>query len=450
MSEHECSIIEIPDDKIVDWIIGSLTDVDANPTPQQSSAAKIPRLSRSIVSEKLDYDKYFVPQAVSIGPYYFGQPKLQMMQKRKPFYTMRLLSGNKETLRSLYNKLAEPDMLKDLRSFYEENSTSKYCDKVFTKMMLLDSCFLLYYINPVKGGDSFHWFIESGEEHCFVRQDLFLLQNQIPFKLLRLVASLADICDLYRIYRFIFDYQPAVFRRDADKLARSLESELIGIEPDHLLQLLHRARAPSYRSYKGPMNAAKEYYNNNSKTISFPTANQLLDVWIRFQPSETISLGHCDFSKYWCGFSDVVRLPPISLSTTFKPKLLNLIAYETCSDKEAWVTSYVCLLHSLIRNLEDVKVLRKAGVLESHLGTDNEVLDFLSEIATDLVPRNSSTYTDLKDKIQGHYEDWSDTSIFELRHEYRKSPWKYISLLGAFLALFLTDVQTYFTVWSRN
>ncbi|KAJ0542379.1 hypothetical protein HanHA89_Chr09g0339101 [Helianthus annuus] len=429
MSEHECSIIEIPDDKIVDWIIGSLTDVDANPTPQQSSAAKIPRLSRSMVSEKLDYDKYFVPQAVSIGPYYFGQPKLQMMQKRKPFYTMRLLSGNKETLRSLYNKLAEPDMLKDLRSFYEENSTSKYCDKrgflstLFyreQRRALLCSSRFVFVAKPnsfqtSKGGDEFG-------EH---------------------------MCDLYRICWFISDYQPAVFKSEADRLAKSLESELIDNEPNHLLHLFHRARAPTYRFYKGPMNALKEYYNNNSKTISFPTANQLLDVWIRFQPSETISLKDYDFSKYWCGFSDVVRLPPISLSATFKPKLLNLIAYETCSDKEAWVTSYVCLLHSLIRNHEDVKVLRKSGVIRSQLGTDNEVLDFFNEIATDLVPRNS-TYTDLKDKIQGHYEDWSNTSIFELRHEYRKSPWKYISLLGAFLALFLTAVQTYFTVWSRS
>ncbi|MFS7908726.1 hypothetical protein Hanom_Chr01g00086491 [Helianthus anomalus] len=343
MSEHDQIqySIEIPDDKILDWIIGSDTGVDANAndTPQpSSSAAKIPRVPSMLSDQKHNYEECFAPQAVSIGPYHFGEPKLQAFEEFKTYCVRILFAGDQEAaLISLYKKLGE----EDLRSFYEQDSTTKYSDNVFLKMM-------------------------------------------------RVHGVLQDVSMKYK---------------------------------------------------------NKEYnYNSNN----FPTVNQLLDVGIRFKPCDPISLNHVRFSKGWFEFSAAVQLPPITLSgRSDKPVLLNLIAYETCLGKDAWFASYVCLLRSLIGSHEDVRVLKKAGVLQHHFGTDNEVVDFFKEIATDLAPRNS-TYMELKDDIQSYYEGWSNTPISELRHEYRKSPWKFISLLGASIALFLTAVQTYFAVWSRK
>ncbi|KAL9992283.1 hypothetical protein Hdeb2414_s1190g00990771 [Helianthus debilis subsp. tardiflorus] len=142
MSEHDQIqySIQIPDDQILDWIIGSVTR--NNDTPEPSSAAKIPRVP-SRLSEKHN----FAPQAVSIGPYHFGEPNLQAVEKLKPFFARRLFLREFEALISLYKKVGEEEMMKDLRSFYEEDSTTKYCDKVFTKMMLLDSCFIIYFLN---------------------------------------------------------------------------------------------------------------------------------------------------------------------------------------------------------------------------------------------------------------------------------------------------------------
>ncbi|MFS8001904.1 hypothetical protein Hanom_Chr13g01195771 [Helianthus anomalus] len=50
--------------------------------------------------------------------------------------------------------------------------------------------------------------------------------------------------------------------------------------------------------------------------------------------------------------------------------------------------------------------------------------------------------------IQKHYQSWSNTLISQLKHEYVKSPWAFFALLGALIALFLSSVQAYFTVWS--
>ncbi|KAL9992281.1 hypothetical protein Hdeb2414_s1190g00990751 [Helianthus debilis subsp. tardiflorus] len=468
MSEHDqtqCSI-EIPDDKILDWIIGSATDynvhtnADDSPQPSSSAAKKIPRVP-SMLSEKHNYEKYFAPQAVSIGPYHFGEPKLQAFEKVKPIIAKRLFGHDQEALISLYKKVGEEEMLKDLRSFYEQDSTTKYCDKAFAKMMLLDSCFILYFINHVYlGRCSFSETVfMSFHQVLSVWGDLFLLENQIPFKLLQVVMSFLKTDNNNfnnKIQELIHENY---MLRSSDQLRRwlksillcirsyqrsgqqRLESELTGDnEPDHPLHLLYLTHAPKYGYL------SKEYnYNSNN----FPTVNQLLDVGIHFKPCDPISLDNVRFSKGWFEFSAAVQLPPITLWSRNKPVLLNLIAYETGSGKDACFASYVCLLRSLIGNHEDVRVLKKAGVLQHYFGTDNEVVDFFNEIATDFAPRNSR-YIELRDDIQRYYEGWSNTPISELRHEYRKSPWKFISLLGASIALFLTAVQTYFAVWSRK
>ncbi|KAJ0612937.1 hypothetical protein HanHA300_Chr01g0032821 [Helianthus annuus] len=466
MSEHDptqCSI-EIPDDKMIfDWI----THVDANDTPQpSSSAAKIPRVP-SMLSEKHNYEKYFAPQAVSIGPYHFGEPKLQEVEELKAIIVRNLFLHDQEALISLYKKLGEEEMMKDLRSFYEQDSTTKYCDKVFTKMMLLDSCFIFYFIYEVFIWES--WFslgvFTSFDQVYFVCGDLFLLENQIPFKLLAVVMS------FLKTYNNNFNKIQELIHHEINMLGSSdqkrtllksilcirsyqrsgqqrLESELTGDNaPDHLLHLLYLTHKPEYVVFATDYSKKNKEWNYHSN--NFPTVNQLLDVGIHFKPCHPISSNNVRFSKGWFEFSAAVQLPPITLLGHTKPVLLNLIAYETRFCKDAWFASYVCLLRSLIGNHEDVRVLKKAGVLQHDFGTDKEVVDFLKEIATDVAPHNS-TCMKLMDDIQSHYEGWSNTPISELRREYRKSPWKFISLLGASIALFLTAVQTYFAVWSRK
>ncbi|KAF5823623.1 hypothetical protein HanRHA438_Chr01g0041191 [Helianthus annuus] len=459
MSEHDQiqHSIDIPDDKILDWIIGSVTDVDANDTSQPSSAAKkIPRVP-SMLSEKHNYEECFAPQDVSIGPYHYEEPKLQAFEELKPVMASSLFKHRPGALISLYKKVGEEEMMKDLRSFYEQDSTTKYSDKVFIKMMLLDSCFILYFMLYVHMGGSSRAYgslFKSFDLVLSVWGDLLLLENQIPFKLLQMMNIWNETyifkniqALIHNIYMLRSSDQKRTWLKSilcirSDQ--QRLESELTGDNaPDHLLHLLYLTHIPKDVSMKYKN---KEYnYNSNN----FPTVNQLLDVGIRFKQCDPISLKHVRFSKGWFEFSAAVQLPPITLSGETKPLLLNLIAYETGSGKDECFASYVCLLRSLIGSHEDVRVLKKAGVLQHRFGTDNDVVDFFNEIAADLIPQNEA-YVELKDDIQSYYEGCSNTPISDLRREYRKSPWKFISLLGALIALFLTAVQTYFAVWSRK
>ncbi|XP_076905837.1 UPF0481 protein At3g47200-like [Bidens hawaiensis] len=421
--------------KYVDLIIPPKANATLS-TPPWSSTRPIPQV-RGMVREADDYEKYYVPKVVSIGPYHYGKEKLQPVQNLKPTFSEKIFEGKRETVKSLYKKLLEPEMMDYLRNFCEDDSMNMFSDMEFTYIMLLDSCFLLYCILFVFGGKpEYHGELSNAG---FVHGDLFLLENQIPFKVLTEVMKLVETDCSKEIKHFIYGKILASGKRKYSNWSKSINFEFGG-QYYHLLHLLYLVHTKegivSMKIY--------DYSSNDSHS-----ASDLVNVGIFFKPSDGLSLSSVEFSQGWLGNSAKVKLPPIKVNDSTKRTLLNMIAFETCFCESvvSWFTSYVCLLDSLIKEAEDIKVLKKAGVLENMLGADDEVVKFINETATDLVPNNLA-YWGLKCKIQRHYESWSNKFISELTSEYYKNTWKFLSLLGALIALFLSAVQTYFTRWS--
>nr|XP_043611388.1 UPF0481 protein At3g47200-like [Erigeron canadensis] len=435
------------------WVIDSIANFTL--MPSSSSTGKIHRVPTMVKGSKDHYQKYYVPKVVSIGPYHHGNPNLDLVERLKPGFTMKLLPDNKENLRSLWKKFGEPNKVQELRNFYEEKSTIAFCDKVFVKMMLLDACFILYYIQHIFG-KNFEDVDQDLKSHqiVYVRQDLLLLENQIPFDVLDEVMKLMQI-SREKIKPFIIDnilacgepskrWYGSIYSytvKNCNRFSEKSELDFNKAQPDHLLHLLHL----NLTKEKAPKDTSRHI-----DRCTFRNVTELTDVGIQFKPNSSMSLADIKFFRtWWWWFSASVKLPPITVDDSTKPKLLNLIAYEMCSQNagNSWVTSYICLLDALIDHPEDVKTLRKSGVLDNSLGSDKEVAKLFNEIGTDLVPNNLA-YLDAKNKIQRHYESWRNGCFSQLKHEYVKSPWAFIALIGALLALFLSGVQTYYTVWS--
>ena len=126
------------------------------------------------------------------------------------------------------------------------------------------------------------------------------------------------------------------------------------------------------------------------------------------------------------------------------PKFLNLVAYEMCPDffNDFGISSYLCFMDSLIDKAEDVKELRDAEVLHNSLGSDKEVAVLFNEISNDLVP-NFSTYKDVKEKIQKHYQNKWMTWSAQFIHEHFSSPWTVLATVAALIGLVLTFIQTW-------
>ena len=134
------------------------------------------------------------------------------------------------------------------------------------------------------------------------------------------------------------------------------------------------------------------------------------------------------------------------------PKFLNLIAYEMCpdnTDTEYEITSYISFLDSLIDYPNDVKELRSANILYNRLGCDDEVAQLFNEIAKDLVP-NVELYKDVIGKIEKHYKNQYMTWMAQVFNDHFSTPWTVLAFLAAVLALALTGIQTWFTVYPRG
>ncbi|KAI3788304.1 hypothetical protein L2E82_01065 [Cichorium intybus] len=412
------------------------------------------------------------------------QAALTKTSERNDSLRQELLSTYKVELGSLYKKIGQANIVQELRKFYEEKSTDHLSDKEFTRMMLLDGCFILYYIQFIYGEKAGNCrdLIRS-HQIVIVQQDLFLLENQIPYKVLNEMMELIKLDRRDKFGSFFADNILAPGRQKKgwcgfgtcstqnDQNSRRQLEGSIRFVADSLIHGLHFSLT-SDSDEKRSANTSKQhkfrltnYFNTLmerkgrnrnvipekeeiSNRCTFRNVNELVDVGIRFKPSSVLSFAHIKFARRWWRFSADVKLPPITVDDSTKTILLNLIAYEMCSnDARSWVTSYICLLDSLIDHPEDVKALRKAGVLENSLGSDEEVTKLFNEIGTDLLPNNLA-YSEAKNKIQRHYESLKNTWLSQLKHEYVKSPWSFLALLGAVMALFLTAVQTYFTVWS--
>ncbi|MFS8001537.1 hypothetical protein Hanom_Chr13g01191511 [Helianthus anomalus] len=370
---------------------------------------------------------------------------------------MRLVHGNKETLRRLLDELGEPERMKHLRSFYEEKSTAHIGDKEFSKLMLLDSCFILMLF-----AGNFEDFPElNRNQFVAVAQDLMLLENQIPFEVLTEVMKLTEVNCLKDIEEFInvVSFVRPMRRKRTWLQKLKVIRSLLPIrndtssneggheddeEPSHFLALV-RAKLTKIDKTSKPTIKSFKYEGWN-----FRNASELVNAGISFEAlKETTSLTRIEFDKGWWEFSGNVKLPPITLYDNTKQMLLNMIAYETycCPVHDAWVTTYVWLLDCLIDDVKDVKVLRKAWVIDNNLSSDKEVATLFNEIAIDIV-LNNLAYNEAMNKIQRHYASLSNTLLSQLKNEYFKSPWAMFALLGALIALFLTGVQTYYTVWS--
>ncbi|KAI3804119.1 hypothetical protein L1987_32289 [Smallanthus sonchifolius] len=384
-----------------------------------------------ILKEHTDHEKYYVPKVVSIGPYHHGKPEFESVEGFKRLYTNKLLKGNQELIRSLYDNLAT--MVHTLRGNYDDD-VDHLSDDEFTRMMLLDGCFVLFIIKHIFSNEGFDILGLKSHQIMFVQQDMFLLENQIPYQVLTEVMHLVSESELNvtwdsKIKQFIDDNILAEARCTIGTHVRSPKvpvNDPILACTNHLLELLQTRLTKE--KCGGPR------LPNDRHT--FRNVSELKEVGIHFKPSQTRSLAYIKFSK--CGIFANLELPPITVDDSTKPMLLNLVAYEMCSNdiNASWVTSYICLLDSLIDHSEDVKVLRKAGILDNRLGSDKEVALLFNEIGKDLVP-NSMAYSDARYGIQKHYDSKRNTLITQLKREYIKSPWAFVALLAGLVGKLL-------------
>ncbi|KAL5731586.1 hypothetical protein ACHQM5_004298 [Ranunculus cassubicifolius] len=423
-----------------------MTNRDKSIPPKRSHGCihKVPVHFRATGPER------YTPRVVSIGPYHHGNADLIVKDGQKKKYMMDLLdrqSAAEGVIQDIVRNMAN-DVLTDvenIRQCYSEEIT--LTNEELVALLVVDGCFLLglfYKYLEGKGSTmageflfSTNWTMPS------LRRDLVLLENQIPFSVMVTLYKHAPkllkdpLLDFYTlnevIGNFFYPILPAP-THEYPEIASTVEGK-------HVLDLL---RSYLICQFQIPLRKGK------GKTLTSHTTSvtNLEEAGIKFKKTKNAT---CLLNITFVNGN--FEIPPFFMGgETWKTLFSNMIALEQCdADYSKHITSYVRLIDNLIESGKDVQRLKKKGIIFKSLMEDNEVADMVNSLckpATDEKFCYDGLCADVNEYSQNWFNKWSGS----LRRNCIGIPWKGLSMGGVVLILFLTFIQTGFTVgqWIRD
>ncbi|KAK7849329.1 UPF0481 protein At3g47200-like [Quercus suber] len=389
------------------------------------------------------------PVLVSIGPFHYKNPLLKEMEEHK----LRFLFGSmryesKEEREHWLQRLAEAMKRLEGRARWCYSEAFKHISTDdFVRMMVIDGCFII---------ELFRYYLRSEKEILddpifrtrwklpVIRLDLVKLENQLPFFVLQelyLLTSLGHEPPLIRVALNFLD--PLLTRAQKTPI----KDHFLEQAPDHLLALFHSTFKPIYHH---PLPSSYGSLIQEKKCL-IPSVRELQRVGIFLKSGE----GDLLDIKYQSHHMTVLtgraslEIPPLFIDYKTGPILRNLVAYEQCNRSvKPYFTSYIIFFDGLVNTPEDVQILRNKRIFYHVLGSDHEVSVLLNDLTKDVAYDHwHECY--LSPLIQKIYLRSNKTYlkiIAAIRREYFSSPTNTISYLITFLLLYLSVIQTMFTI----
>ncbi|XP_050946902.1 UPF0481 protein At3g47200-like [Cucumis melo] len=315
----------------------------------------------------------------------------------------------------------------------------------FVKMMLLDGCFVLEFMNSTIcrkrywGQNEDDWMDDT--LLCGLLYDLksdsTMFENQLPFfvrqKLFRqnepppsmnFMASMAHL----------FIATTGRYHLHCSEVDNTHKVR-------HLVDLL--------RFYYIPSSPDTEEYKNYKKTkrnkyINIPTITELCEAGVKLQRAdETNSLMDFSFKN------GLLKIPPFNIHINFEIQIRNLIVSEILhgGSDQKFIFYYLALLDDLINTEKDVSILVKKKIITNEIGGNDEQI---SELINNLrlnAPTFSPKYyySNMSKDLNEYCNKWWHRSMAPLRRDYFNTPWASISFVAATVLLLLTLLQTLFS-----
>ena len=163
----------------------------------QNSVPKIQRVPHHL-RDRENFAKHYLPRLVSIGPIHHGAEKLQLGEKYKLMWAAMYLERTKQDAQTLYQKIASNiEQLKDLfaedviRDFPDDEKLS------WSWMLFVDGCSLLQILEKGELQDPKEMNVKV-DQLVLVWQDVLLLENQLPYHVLKLLSDHEDDAKLVK------------------------------------------------------------------------------------------------------------------------------------------------------------------------------------------------------------------------------------------------------------
>ncbi|XP_057732941.1 uncharacterized protein LOC130948250 [Arachis stenosperma] len=413
------------------------------------SRPKIQRIP-AYMAEKHEFQRYYRPQIISLGEFHIDETPGQGQLYRHAWAAMYIKHTNLK-LEDLFRELSGEDRL-----FLKPMWQKLYDRKILSPhATIVDGCCVLELLEKSDlSVDPEQELKISMDKLVRVHQDLLILDNQLPFQLLRLLCE-----DQERLQKCLCNFLQVHGIQTAPKLPRKrTENEEVKVavdgdgdddeDPVHLLDYLRKAllMRDQHTFYKDINHNEIKKRSLHLRKYRIGTIRELKAAGIRVRKDS-------HNNSVYPSFKDgMLQLPELRVDGSTPHIFFNLVAYEMCPDfhNSFEISSFLVFMSSLIDQPEDVKELRMAGIIINELANDKEVADLFNKMDTILVPE-TPWFAHVRDQIHSHFESKRGrirmlSWMGEASNTFFRSPWTIIALLAATLGLVLTFIQTWFAI----
>ncbi|VAH84524.1 uncharacterized protein LOC119282158 [Triticum dicoccoides] len=345
-------------------------------------------------------------------------------------------------------------------------------EEKFVKMLLLDSSFLLVFslMFGKAGGwgeraaalvvtrERFVLYTAVAQYADEIKLDLLVLENQIPFAVVKLLAASCRGLKLRSVEELMlgcFDcICPTRARGKVDLLLR----ETTDAKFYHILHLFHWSRVPEnkYGVLSVPLKLLEAKEESDQSGWIMPCARELhrAAVWFR-KPSLDGAERHggdlnMEFRSAAASPMAVMTIPSFHILAYTAALLHSMLAFEKHFHwaHGACVTVHVKRMEGLIRCPQDAALLRRRWILGSVKCTDEEVVDFFRDMVLEAagVPMPEE-YGEMIRAVARHRRRRARRWCGDLILHFLPSPWVSVSL-AAVVALIIVPamLQTIYTI----
>ncbi|XVE63300.1 hypothetical protein DITRI_Ditri07aG0008900 [Diplodiscus trichospermus] len=380
----------------------------------------------------------------------------------------------------------------------QDKPVSESDSLLLVEMILVDAGFILelflrYYYSKVLIYRDDVIFAKAGTINE-IRQDLMLLENQLPFFLLRNMYQLAfsgnpDYPDLPPFLNLTCHFFSHYYNQDKtikDVLSENnphpeYRSKLV--KAKHFTDLVRTFQQPPClkhskneesqrwkwiitvkqyftglisRKFKGnePEKLLEEGKGNEHEKMLEEEEMQgeylysavlLCEAGVNFK----VNLGKCLFDIEFDESEGELRIPPLRVDNSTELFYGNLMLWEQCyyPKGNTFICDYIFLMAYLIKSVGDVDLLVRRRIIVNQLGNPEAIVALFNRLYKH-VRLEENRYSALFKKLNKYYGVRRHGWIAILKLQYFSTPWTGVATLAAIILLVLTLIQTIGTVIS--
>ncbi|XVF73504.1 hypothetical protein PTKIN_Ptkin12aG0206800 [Pterospermum kingtungense] len=392
-------------------------DLDFEPAPE-CCIYRVPKRFREVM------DKAYSPQLISIGPFHHGNENLAKMERQKSRYYQKFCERTSNKTLENFLSFIKQNAERIYRCYEELAFEYEYEPSKFVEMILKDAVFIIEFCmrhSEKEAADDFllkrEWF------RLDLKRDLMLLENQLPFFVLKDLYSLA----------FASSDKPSFI--SVACLFLEIEEKQILSHKKEIKHLTDLVRCSFVRA---------DPQDSNEKISKVYSATMLHEAGVDFEAGVTTLLD-VEFEK------GKLKLPTFYAEFRAEDATRNVMAFEQCHcPDEAYVCSYIQLLDYLVDTDEDVDLLVEKGIFDNGMGSSSAITNMINSLMVGIARAQLPTcYAKIGKDLNEYYDDsWNHTTA-TLRHVYFNNLWRGTGTVAAFVVVLLTLTQTVLAIMDR-